>query len=494
MRVRLKYFLTFFLLATLLGACLYNFYFLEIISSVVSIFAVATSFHIKTAGFLIYAATCFLVLAFFQRIKIKEKALRIFLVFLIVFFVGVGIVSHVVFLKQYSLPFDHKTEYFVSNLGVNDATTFRHMHTMKPVLYLWIDSLGVKNYFGKVDYSTFSQGALFVGAGYPFLDLFPRWFYFFSAGLYFCLIVCFLLMMIAKEKQWGQAKVASFCIYIVCSFSLLSNVVDGGFATTEFVFAAISLFLILRFKEGMGIREYKKELFVSSFLFLVFLWYRVFIDAVALEKILWLFILYGVLFSFCFISKKKAVMFLFLVVIFAGGLFFNRGYVLKNDKIFYNALLPKNRDIWVTTVGRELPLDLVSKQGTVRLYRTILEQEETCKEFCDQYKLDYRPYFDPVRTVSSSKENLMNFSCREGFLKFNKKGEKERFLNIDRGFWKLSLQKEEDSYYDYRFVFCFDRRTALMNYQVLQALVRESFQLEKFVIAVQPLSKGSFLK
>ncbi|MFA6378595.1 MAG: hypothetical protein WCX16_02305 [Candidatus Omnitrophota bacterium] len=483
----------FFIAFFLFTFSLINPSFVEFLADIVSVFATATSYHIKTLFFLFYA----LILFFVAEQGIVRKVPRFVKapqsIFLIIFLLAfLNIFLHFYFLHVYELPFSVKAKYWIFvNGGIGDVTAFYHSHSLKAVWYCLASLFGIKGFFARIDLQNIDAGGLFIGAGYPFLSIFPLAVYLVAALLYVVLFFFFLIALTSKMTLWGRRAVLFLPLYAMSSFSLLSNLIDGGPLTKEFLLSLAALIFFLNYDPVKKPISYRKSFFWIFFLATgAYCFYKFFVAEPG-QKYFLLLLLYGIptLTTFLFRNSIRAWVFfsLFIWMAVASLSYFQNGYLLKDDIKFYNIKLHPGEKVWITGYKQELPLRIVFQHGSIMVYEEIVKKICTLRTYANDRGVDYRSSMSQVTPIKlqeffrEGKEN--GFISYKGFVKIRSKSSIPSG-DISYPFWKVKIAESTVPGFSHSFVFLNHRNVRHLNFYILYEFLRELLKTDEMVIVL----------
>ncbi len=205
----------------------------------------------KAYAFFLYAGLSFFLLSishFLPQFRISRKMLLV--VVALAFLVQLGV--YVGFAASERLEaFGDAT---VATGSVFSETKLIHIHNMKAAAAF------VGGLFGAASGS--------YDAGIPFLSSVPAWAIIIFLILFGASAVLFLLVFGEKEREWADYSGACTALYLMTSFSVLKNMVDGGPLSIECLVSALVLFLLIAWSEKSFITIAVRSLPYAAFLFL----------------------------------------------------------------------------------------------------------------------------------------------------------------------------------------------------------------------------------
>jgi len=466
---------------------------LEIVASVVSVFAASTSYHLKTTFFLFYALSCCFLAEHQATIHNPRSDQLRKLTFSIIFFLALlNIFLHFYFLRVYDLPFSFKAKYWIFIPGgMGDVTAFYHSHSLKAVWYCLAVILNIKSFFTRIDIQNIEEGGVFTGAGYAFFETLPAAIYYVATALYVILFFLFLMLAVCKINSWGKHRTIFLLIYVTSSFSILSNLADGGPATKEFLFSFAALFFVLRYNFSRKYSEMRIGLVV--FILIAILIYFLY-DLFGLDpgkKYYALLLLYGLPIGslFLFFGRVRAY-FVFLLCVWIAFIvtsYAHAGYFLRDDPKFYGLQLYPNEKVWITGYRQRLPKKKIFEYGFVAIYEDIIRKKSTLREYAQENNLDYRSYMNQVTFVGRSPsvylDGRQGFASYAGLIKVRNvlKGVQE---DLSLPFWRVILKPSSLEGFNYAFIFLSHVKVRHLNLCVLYTFLREMLKTEEMVIVI----------
>lgn len=487
-RYRLSLFFFFVLFLSFLSSNI-----LEVVASVVSVFAAATSYHLKTIFFLFYALICCFLAEHRATVNNpRSDQLRNFL-FLVVFLLAfLNIFLHFSFLRAYDLPFSFKAKYwiFISG-GMGDVTAFYHSHSLKAVWYCLASLLNIKGFFTRIDTQNIEEGGIFTGAGYVFFETLPSVVYYVATALYVILFFVFCMLAVCKINSWGKYRTIFLLIYVTSSFSILNNLADGGPATKEFLFSFAALFFVLRYNFSQKYSEVRISviIFVLIAIFIYFLY-----DFFGLDpgkKYYALLLFYGLPIGslFLFVGRVRAHFIFLLCVwtVFIVASYAHAGYFLRDDPKFYDLQLYPSEKVWITGYRQRLPKKKIFEHGFVAVYEDVIKKKCTLREYAQENNLDYRSYMNQVTFIGQSPsvclDGRQGFASYAGLIKV-----RDALTDVQEDlsfpFWRVALKPSSLAGFNYAFIFLNHAKVRHLNFCVLYAFLREMLKAEEMVIVI----------
>ena len=245
---------SFFFCLFLVGSIL-NFHILFFFKFIIDLFAIGRS-NAKLYMFFIYGIICFLLLAFNKKHFTKpKKFIRVTSAVLLCCAV-LSLASYFIFVNTFNLSVYDAVQ--MCDSGMVSSTKLLHIHTLKPVLAQFISFIG-----GDAVYNSYDAGA-------PFLEVIPNEVYIAGAVLISVLVILFLIVLLIKEQEWNEKTRYIFVlIYIIVTFSLFKNILDGGPLTEEFMVSVPIFLALLHIKRQSSVRQNTWKLLTYSCIFLI---------------------------------------------------------------------------------------------------------------------------------------------------------------------------------------------------------------------------------
>lgn len=144
----------------------------------------------------------------------------------------------------------------VATGSVFSETKLIHIHNMKAAAALVGGFLGAES--GSYD------------VGIPFLGSVPAWAIIIFLILFGASVALFLLVLGEKEREWPDHSGARMALYLMTSFSVLKNMIDGGPFSIECLVSALVLFLLIKESEKPFLKTVVHSLPYAAFLFLAY--------------------------------------------------------------------------------------------------------------------------------------------------------------------------------------------------------------------------------
>ena len=344
---------------------------------------------VKVYGFLGYALLYALVYAGGWRLKPRLR--HSWLIILLVALFGLSLLSHFMFLTKYGLPFWAQADAVLDNHFSGNHLT--HIHTFKPVLVVLGGLVGL------------AGPSSFYDNGTAFFSLLPHWLYYLGALLLVSLL--FLLVGYWRQEQsrlTPKQRWPFTFLYLVSSFVILKNIIDGGFFNKETLIALpIFLFIIWAGSSGYIIRWRQWLLLPISFLALMFFVYALdnlyradsgfndllaVVRQVVVDSALYLIAL--VLYFYQGRDWLKAA----LGAAFIFGLLYLLPLPSVNTRVAYwQAVVAAGQTINITSWRPIFDGKLISQEGDLGFYRLTFNQPQRVGDLMDHYQLnlDYYP-------------------------------------------------------------------------------------------------------
>jgi len=467
--------------------------FAEFLSSLVSVFAAATSYHLKTAFFLVYALLCFLIVEH-QSVRLDFCAAKSkYLIFPVIAFLAIlNIVLYFYFLHVYALPFSVKAKYwFFIAEGIGDVTAFCHSHALKAVWYCLASFFHIKGLFSRIDPQAMDAGGFFTGAGYPFFTIVPVPIYFFATILYLVLLFSFLVVLPKKRVSWGRQEVFFLPIYIISSFSILSSLIDGGPMTKEFLLSLAALVFVFQYDSIRAQTSYRQGLFWFFLIAAAAYVFHEFFGMGSGQKYFALLLFYGLPILTLRFFRKNVHFWVGASLIVWGAFvltsYVQKGYFLKEDAKFYNLRLFPGEKVLITGYRQNLPMEKVFQHGPVTVYADTIQKPCTLREYAYGRGVDYRSYLSQVVSMKFQKTNhagsAHDFTSYRGGVRVRTRP-KVFLREMLFPFWKVRVVPSTSLGFDYDFLFLSHRNVRHINFYVLYAFLREMLKTGEMVIVL----------
>jgi len=288
----------------------------------------------KVISFLIYLIISSVIILFCanKKWKIKYDFRKIFLVLIGLMFI-IGMVSFFHFTDKYDL--DYFEGYKSIHEGKQSSTTMFHVHTFKAGLSKIIDFVNPSLH------DTYDSGRFYA-------NHLPSFFWIISLILMPILIILSQLVLIKLFHLWDKKRYKNFhlFIYIIASFSLLKNSMDGGLINQE-TFFWLAILLVL-FSNFSSFKNFLKRSLISSIIaFLLlsfpFMFYYDGPKFLILEYLIFLSFFILLAGSFRYWSNKKIVsliLLLYLIFVIFLNSFFLTTHINFSAKVFSEMFTP----------------------------------------------------------------------------------------------------------------------------------------------------------
>lgn len=188
--------------------------------------------NVKVYTLLGYVLAYFVFKVFNLRLPLRIP--RALLIGLIIGLFLLGLSLHFFYVASYDLPFWAKTTAVYQNYFSGNHIT--HLHVLKPVLVV----LGLP--FGLAEPMNFYEN------GFVYFQFIPQWVYYLGALLLVLLVVFLLFYWLAETKVVPKNFYHSLTfLYLISSYSVFKNIIDGGIFNVENFLALPILLLIIIF-------------------------------------------------------------------------------------------------------------------------------------------------------------------------------------------------------------------------------------------------------
>ncbi|MBD3362292.1 hypothetical protein GF362_01075 [Candidatus Dojkabacteria bacterium] len=335
----------------------------------------------KSLGFFLYS---FVFLLSYSLIKPKikilkthEKKLNALIYSLLIFLFLTGLVTFLFITFKYELnPFVRSV--FVVDGRFDSTVSLIHIHTLKPILTIFLKILGKQDIFG-------------YGTGLIFTELINEWLYF----LIFILYIAFIILIIIKGSillSKTNKKISLALAYLIFSYMVIKSIVDGGLFWFESIFGLGGLLFLLYDKKFKTLKQFN---YFSAFLLLYCpIYILLLIQTIEIgidSKLFYVFFpIFGTL-IFCLSILTLTRPYKMSKWTVYGGILIGFIIVFFENPIsayeYSYTPIPQNSEVYITTYNKNLHLPIVNKEKNLKTFRYKTKQNTTIKKLLSKYNL-----------------------------------------------------------------------------------------------------------
>jgi hypothetical protein len=342
----------------------------------INIFAGGRSFT-KVFAYLLYLFLLLIIayLLKYQKISFNFRKKIIFLIFLGSAYL-VNFFSYLYFFIKYK--FSYQDYVLVFNAQELSSTQFLHNHTLKSIV-AWVLNFFNITYLENID------------AGGAFLNIIPHIFIIIGLILFLVVLFFFIYYFCHKIKLITENQFIYTILYSVLSFSLLKNIIDGGFLNYE-ALVSFSFFILLLFAD----KKWSQKVTISLVYFYLFLnmilnFLGFFSGSKAFFYNIYYIMLYSLLLTIFFYAlgknKVKRTLILFIILEISLATFYFISFFNMND--YRNIEILKDDRVLVATYGileRE-NYDFYTSINNLYFYEASFSENKKNKDILEELNL-----------------------------------------------------------------------------------------------------------
>ncbi len=409
---------------------------LSFFHELVNIFSGGRS-HTKVFAYLLYLFLL-LIIAYFLKYKKINFSFRkkILFLFLLISAYLVNFLSYIYFFIKYN--FFYQEHVLIFNLNEFSSTYLLHNHTLKSII-AWVLNFFNITYLENID------------SGMAFINIIPNIFILIGSIL-FLMVLFFSFYYFFHSIQFrSKYKFIYIILYSILSFSLLKNIIDGGFFNYEAIIS-LAFFILLVFYKKKWAKKTTIFLLIFYLIFNIVLYFLNFFDSFGV----FIFNIYNsfvyvilLLIFFYSLQKNKRIKTLILTIILEILLLVFSFQSFINMRGYRNLEISKEDNALVATydILDKDTYDFYNSINDLNFYEIIPQEKTKVQEVLKELKL-----LDNFYPVSIYWETC-NPMGRYNRYSFNLLVEKEiKVHNFDNilNFYNFKLIGMQDGMYKYQ--------------------------------------------